>query len=313
MLAFNWNLKGHDKVLHLLENDIQQENLAHANLFVGPENIGKYSAAKKLALLLQCEQKGCGSCNVCREIDNKIHTDTLEIVNDGEKIKIDSIRNIIEKAFLTKQSRYKVLLIQDVERMTDEAANAILKTLEDPPGDVLFFLTSSRPNDLLPTILSRVRVYKFGKLSESIMFELLNEKFPLADEEALRLVTEFSAGQPGKACLLLENSNKLQAYKKVYEDIYDLLEKNDKVDQCAYIGNLVSISKEMKNDSLIYEFMDIFQVVLRKKLMMNVEQGNDIISRKRLLALLEKINVIKEALPRNVNTKMLLENLMFTI
>jgi DNA polymerase III subunit delta' len=310
MKKLNWNLTGHDKILQLLEKDIEQKTLAHANLFAGPDKIGKYTAAKRLALMLQCEKGGCNDCNVCREINNRLHSDTIEIVNDGERIKIDLIREVIEKVNITKQSSYKILLIQNIERMTEESANSMLKTLEDPPPGVLFLMTASRTHEVLPTIISRVRIYNFSKLAAPAMEDFLKKMFPLADETIIKIVIDFSGGQPGKAISLMENNEKLEAYGRVHNDIEALITNNDKVEQCGYIGNLVAVTKEMKNDSLVYEFLDVLQLILRKKLM-NFEEKDDILGKTKILGLLDKIVVVRESMQRNVNTKMLLENLMF--
>lgn len=308
-----WKLAGHDKVLESLNDDIDSDNLAHANLFAGPEHIGKFTAAKKLARFLQCPDGGCKTCYICREIEKGIHADTIEVPNTGESIKIELVRSLIDKIHMTRREKYKILLIQNIERMTDESSNALLKTLEDPPDGVLFLLSTSRVLDVLPTIISRVRVYKFAKLSEREVMELMRANYPLADEKIIEMVINLAGGLPGRALQLMEDPDLYSVYRKMYEDIEALVTAPDRVNQSAYAGELAGQAKENKNPQLISDFLDIFQIVLRKNMVMNIAGGGGILPQEKVLEMLDKIDKIREYSGRNVNTRMLLENLMFSL
>lgn len=310
---FKWNLIGHDSVLSALNTDIESLNLSHANLFMGPEHVGKYNAAKKLAKYLQCSDGGCGTCHICNEIEKGLHADTIEVTDDGEKIKIEHIRAVIDKINMTRREKYKILLISNIERMTIESSNALLKTLEDPPEGVLFLMTTSRGKEILPTIISRVRIYKFANLSAEATADLVREKFSLADEKAIEMAAVLAGGKPGKALQLMDNADLFEAYRKMYEDAESLISSSDRVQQSAYAAELVALAKDEKGNRLVSDFLDIFQLVLRKNMVMNTTGEGGILTQEKVLELLEKVDKIREYSTRNVNTRMLLENLMFTL
>ena len=312
-LIYSWDLVGHDKVLGSIETDIRDGNLAHAYLFAGPDHIGKFSAAKVMAHILQCESDFCRECAVCKEIDKGYHSDTLEIPNDGESIKIEKIRELIEKVNITKQGKYKILLIQNIERMTVESSNALLKTLEDPPENVIFILTTNRVKEVLATILSRVRLFKFRRLANDDLETFVRRYYPLTDENMMETVCAFAMGRPGKALSLLQDADLYESYRKMYIDIEMFLKKPDRAVQFAYVGDLVTSAKEAKDDQLIREFLDIFQLVLRKEMMMNMDGESGILSLEKSVKLLEKAHEAQELLKRNINTRLLLENMMLAI
>jgi len=311
-LTYSWNIKGHDKILQSLERDIHDGNLAHGNLFVGPDGIGKFAVAKKMANILQCDLSGCMSCENCIAIERGLHADTIVIPNDGEKIKIEQMRDLIGKVHITRQSRFKIVLVKDIERMTEESANAFLKTLEDPPEGVLYLLTSSKIREVIPTIISRVRVYKFSRLHDEKVMKLLTESFPLSEQKSLEMATALSNGKPGKALKLLKNPELLDSHRKLYEDINIMVKNPDKVTQSLYIAELTTAVKETGNNRLIHDFLEMFELVLRNFLVAD-EGENVIMPREKAAELLVKSSTVRESLKRNVNTRMLLENLMFSV
>lgn len=311
-LTYNWDIVGHDKVLRALEDDLANKNLSHAYLLSGPDNVGKYTVARKLAHILQCEEGYCRTCSTCLEIDKGYHSDTLELVDDGSSVKIEQIRSVLERLNITKQSPYKLFLMDNIERMTLESANALLKTLEDPPEGVMFVLTTSRVKDVLPTIISRVRQASFHRLDDETMAELIQQQYPMVEPEVVETVSAISLGRPGKALSLLSDTEMYEQYRKMYADIEMFLRKPDRTNQFLYIEELTSNAKE-GGQELIREFLDIFQLVLRKQLLMDVRGDHGIFSRDKLLRLLEQAQEARELLKRNVNTRLLLENMMLSL
>lgn len=312
-LIYNWDLVGNDKVLASVEADIKSGNTAHAYLFAGPDHTGKFSAAKVMAHILQCENDYCKECSVCKEIDKGYHSDTIEIPNDGESIKIESVRELITKVNITKQSRYKVILIQNIERMTLESSNALLKTLEDPPENVIFILTTNRIKEVLATILSRVRLLKFRRLANDDLETFVRRYYPLTNDDMMETVCAFAMGRPGKALSLLQNADVFESYRKMYTDIEMFLKQPDRSTQFEYIGALTAAAKEDEDDHMIREFLDIFQLVLRRQMMMNINGENGILQLEKVVKLLEKTHEAQELLKRNINTRLLLENMMLAI
>jgi len=198
-MIYNWNIIGHDKQLKMLEADIESGNLAHSYLLYGAGHVGKYTVAKKLASILQCENNFCGVCPTCIQIRKGIHLDTMEYENNKEALKIDQIREIISRCNMSSQSRYKVVVLQSIGRMTVEASNALLKTLEEPPGRTLFIMTTSNVQEVLPTILSRSRLIKFHLFSTEFLANKLRELYPESTEETINQVAKLSLGRAGRA------------------------------------------------------------------------------------------------------------------
>ena len=305
-LKYNWSIHGHNKQLFALEREIKEKSLVHAYLFVGPENIGKFTIAKKMAHILQCENDFCRNCHICREIEKGYHPDTIEIVDAQESIKIDEVRELLVKLQLTKQSAYKILLIQNIERMTPESANALLKTLEDPPPGVMFLFTAHRVQEILPTLISRLRVYHFDRLSDPELLSLLKELYPLAEVQELKDFVSFAFGQPGKAITFMENTDVYHSYKAMYDEICLFLEHKQLVRQFSYVGNLIKNAKDGKNSLLVKDFLELLLLALRKKLLDGQNNNTHI----KLVELLEETLKAQEYLKKNVNMRLVLENLL---
>ena len=201
-MAFK-NIVGQNRALEILQGNITQKRVAHAYLFEGDKGVGKYLAAKQLAKALNClkntvskaEPDSCDRCHSCIRIDKKSHPDVLEIqAEDGGQIKVDTIRGLEEfLSFKPFEGRWKVVLIDDADLMNVSAANAFLKTLEEPPGQSMMVLVSNKAQALLETIISRCRRVHFNPLP----FEDFKQLLPLRDN--IGLMYRLTGGRPGMA------------------------------------------------------------------------------------------------------------------
>jgi DNA polymerase III gamma/tau subunit len=302
-MIYNWNIIGHDKQLKMLEADIESGNLAHSYLLYGAGHVGKYTVAKKLASILQCENNFCGVCPTCIQIRKGIHLDTMEYENNKEALKIDQIREIISRCNMSSQSRYKVVVLQSIGRMTVEASNALLKTLEEPPGRTLFIMTTSNVQEVLPTILSRSRLIKFHLFSTEFLANKLRELYPESTEETINQVAKLSLGRAGRALDLMNQPEMLAYFLKLYKDTLYLLDTDNIVEKFAYVENLVEDEK-MKND-----FLNVMTHVLRNK-MLEANPGRE---RKGFIEMAAKVQEAFILLKKNVNARLVLENLMLLI
>ena len=155
-----WQVIGQDKILALLKRSLKERNIAHAYLFVGPHHVGKRTLALNLAQALNCddlEQPPCGQCRSCLRIAAGKHADVIFSGLDSKtEIGIDDMRELQRAANLPPyEGKSKVLIIDDAEYMSSEAANSLLKTLEEPPPSITWLLLASEERRLLPTIISR--------------------------------------------------------------------------------------------------------------------------------------------------------------
>ncbi len=300
-MKYNWSIIGHEKQLTQIEKDIETGNLAHAYLLAGPNSIGKSTVIKKMASILQCKNDFCYTCKDCKQIEKGSHPDTIELVDDKESIKIDTVRRLVEMLGMTRRSQYRILLIQKLERMTLDAANSFLKTLEEPIGKTIFIMTTDKPRFILPTILSRVRLVKFSSVSVGFLESKLKDLFPDKDPDIISKASLFSSGRTGRAVRLMENPDALLGYVKVYNDVCDLLKTKNMANRFSYVDRVVS--EEVNVDV----FFDMLAHVLRNKVL----EGD--VNTEKHLKTLSKISETGILLGKNINSKLALENLMFNL
>lgn len=300
-MKYNWSIIGHEKQLLQIEKDLESGNLAHAYLLSGPNSVGKNTVAKKMAGILQCENDFCHNCNACTQIEKGCHVDTVVFEDDGESIKIETVRKILERLSMTRQAPYKILLVQSLERMGVEAANSFLKMLEEPPERTVFIMTTDNVRLILPTILSRVRVVQFNSVSHLYLREKLKSLYPERDAETLETVSLLSMGKTGKAVHLMEHPESLAEYLKIYHDIQNFFAYKSVVERFSYIEEMAEDPKKIET------FINILTHVVRSQML---ELKKD--SPKQIKAL-SKINEAAMLLKKNVNVRLVLENLMLQI
>jgi DNA polymerase III subunit delta' len=195
---------GHSRPLGLLAGSIARGTLPPSLLFTGPEGVGKRLAAQAVAEALNClSPKGrdaCGLCTACRRIARGSHPDVLAIgPPEVGATKIEVVRPAIAAAaYRPFEGRCRVVIVNEADRLTEDAANALLKSLEEPPAGTVFILVTARPEVLLPTIRSRCSQLRFGRLSASDVARFLIERHGMEADEA-HAVAAVADGSPGRA------------------------------------------------------------------------------------------------------------------
>lgn len=302
-MLYNWSTIGHEQALTALENDIRTNTLAHAYLFVGADGIGKTHVAQMLAGILQCPNDFCRTCPTCTQVLKGIHQDTMVLADDGETIKIQTVRELLERINLSTQSRYKVVLIEDVARLTIEAANALLKTLEEPPSNTIFIGTIRDVKGTLATIVSRMRVINFKKPSIKSMREGLVALYPQTDVSVIDQALALSFGAGGTAKKLIENPEALYELKKEFDHLAYLYEKEGLAERIVHMGEL---SKDDKESGAAKKFLAQLTLFLHGKL--HDENSSDA-QRLKVIENLERTHAAIQLYEKNINTRMLLEHL----
>lgn len=180
---------GHTQVKGVLQRMIRKDRLHHGLCFYGPGGIGKRLTARETARAMMCEtREGCDTCRNCHKLASGNHPDYTEIHPDGNDIKVQQIRDIVENLhFKPFEARARVIVIDGAERLREEAANAFLKSLEEPPDYVYFILVTSDLKALLPTILSRCQKIAFQSLTHEDKCKILVRRFNLERGLALKL------------------------------------------------------------------------------------------------------------------------------
>ena len=205
---------GQEHVVKTLQNALRHKKISNAYLFSGQRGVGKTTIARIFAKGLNCEKgitpEPCGKCEICLEIDSGNSLDVIEI--DGASNRgIDQIRELRENVrFMPVKARYKVIIIDEVHMLTNEAFNALLKTLEEPPENVVFIFATTEPRKIPETVLSRVQRFDFRPISESALINRLNfickEERIQCEKDALKIIYEISEGSVRDAISLLEQA-----------------------------------------------------------------------------------------------------------
>lgn len=197
---------GQQQAKNLLHRSLAADRLAHAYLFRGPEGVGKKLFARGLTAAVNCKHRedlsACGVCSSCKKFTAGTHPDFLLVSPEKGAIKIAQIRKLIrELSFAPYEAKTRVVLIEDVHTMRQEAANSLLKTLEEPPRGNLLILTADSAGNVLQTILSRCQTVPFYPLSPAETAEVLRGQDDTLERETAALLARLAEGSPGRAQL----------------------------------------------------------------------------------------------------------------
>lgn len=185
------------EITSLFKRMNRRNQMQHAYIFEGVSGVGKYAMAKWVGQLLHCENPTsedgpCLECNSCRRIEAEEHPDVVTLRRDGASIKVEQVRQIKEDFSKSgMESRKKILIVQEMDKMTVSAANSLLKFIEEPEGEVLIMLLTTEVQRLLPTILSRSQVIHFpvGDVEDRVA-EMIEEGIPRDSATVLAYITQ---------------------------------------------------------------------------------------------------------------------------
>ena len=226
----NWDILGHEWAVNILKKSLEQGRVRHAYLLTGPDGVGRRTLALRLAQALNCQQSStpgmpCGICRDCLLFYRQQHPDlTIITVGEGEQsIKVDQVREAQHALNLTPyQATYRVAILLNFQLATLSAANALLKTLEEPPPQVVMLLTAQDPEALLPTISSRCELIRLRPLSLSNLSKRLHQTHNIPEQQA-RLLAHVAGGRPGFALKMHQNPDELQRRVQWLDDLMDLI------------------------------------------------------------------------------------------
>lgn len=326
MTGFN-KIIGHEQIIEHFQNAIQLNRISHAYILNGEEGTGKKLLADWFATTLQCETKGitpCGQCRSCRQEENRNQPDIIWITHEKPgSIGVEDVRGQIVGDIQIKPygSPYKIYIIEEAEKLTVQAQNALLKTIEEPPAyGIIMFLTTNA-DSFLPTILSRCVVLDLKPVSNAAIIKYLMEQIHVPDDKA-NVCAAFAQGNVGKAVRLASSED----FEEMKQHTGKLLQNMETMDVSGILDYLKEITDYKEN---IYDYLDLLLVWFRDVLLFKAtKDANVLILREEVTAVsrraakssyegLEEIitalDKAKTRLKANVNFELVMELLLLTI
>lgn len=309
---------GQDYIVKTLINAIKLKKIAHAYLFAGPRGTGKTSVAKLFAKAINCENftdEPCDECASCVAYKDNNHPDIIEL-DAASNNSVDDIREIIEQVpYAPMIGKYKVYIIDEVHMLTQQAFNALLKTLEEPPAHVVFILATTDPQKIIPTVLSRCQRYNFSKISnfsmKKRMIEILKKENISYEDEALDEVAILAEGGMRDALSILEqilSYNPNGVYLNDVSKIFGLSTSEEKVNLLlnahSDIKKAITLLREMYNAGIDTKRLTIDLLEIIKEILIYSDDGDS--------SLLNKLDASKARnILDNIDTRSLLEDITY--
>ena len=327
LMTGNWNLVGHEWAVDMLRKHATNGTTRHAYLFAGPPGLGRRTLALRFAQALNCEkstQPGvpCEQCRDCRQIAAMQHADLTVIQADSEggTLKVDQIREARRTLTLKPyQAKYRVALFLRFHEANDNAANALLKTLEEAPSYAVLILTADNPEQLLPTIVSRCEILRLRPLSLEQVQEGLERRGVEPDQA--KLIAHISGGRFGYALRMIEYPALLEQREERLDELQSLVSAS-RVEKFAYAEKLSKDKESMRQAIMIWlsYWRDVMLRSARAETpLVNVDRNveiEDLASRLDLSITRTVVSRLEEALEkmeRNVNSRLLAEILLLDL
>jgi DNA polymerase-3 subunit delta' len=328
-----WRIIGHERVTQTLARAARDDTPAHAYLIVGPPQVGKRTLARELAAALNClaapELRPCHDCAACRTILAERHPDLIVVERDESRqtLRVEQVREARATVALRPyQARYKVYILVDADEMNDEAANALLKTLEDPPPHVVIALTASQVEALPQTVVSRSRIVPLQPVPAAEIAQGLDRWHDVPAEQARHLAA-LANGSPGWAIAALSApaiaEQRERAVSQAVELSYGSLSK-----RLLLAGEVCSAKTFAENRALCLRALQDMQVWWRDLLVeasgarapLVHQDRRDEVARQatargaeRIVRALREIEATTAAVERNVTPRLALESLILRL
>jgi len=332
----NWDLIGHNWAVDLLREHVVNGSLRHAYLFTGPQGVGRRTLALRLAQAINCPQplapgEPCRACRTCTQIEQMQHPD-LSIVQaevEGGTLKVEQVRELQHSLALTPYAaRYRVAILLRFEEAHASAANALLKTLEEPAPQVVLVVTAESAEVLLPTVVSRCEVLRLRPAAVDEVSQALQARGSMSPEQA-SLLAHISGGRVGYALRLSETPELLEQRQAWLDDHRRLLTGN-RVERFAYADQITKF-KPNERDLMLRElnarlniWLSLWRDVLLRAAGASASLANpdreieiqELVERIALPDALRIVSAIERTLAlidRNVNTRLATEVFMLDL
>ena len=318
---------GHADIIQYIQNAVTEDQVSHAYIMNGERGSGKKLLANLFAQTLQCEQGGnepCYECHSCKQALSGNHPDIITVQHEKpSSISVDEIRVQVNEDIQVKpySSKYKIYIIPEADLMTQQAQNALLKTIEEPPAYAVLILLTENAQKLLPTICSRCVMLKLRNIKDQLVKKYLMENLHIPDYKA-DVCTAFAQGNIGRAILLANSEH----FNEIKEEAIQLLKNIDTMD----VSDLIEAVKRCSQYKMdVDDYLDVLAIWYRDVLIYKATQSIDrVIFAEQLSYIKERArkssyegieNIIKAIenakarLRANVNFDLVMELLLLTI
>ena len=255
------DIVGHGQIIEHFQNAIKMDKISHAYILAGEKGSGKRTIATAFAQTLQCEQgqtDACGICHACKQAESRNHPDIIYVTHEkpnsigDEEIREQLVGDVLIKPY---SSKYKVYIVNDADKMTVQAQNALLKTIEEPPSYAVILLLAGNVSSMLPTILSRCVTLSMKPVPDEEVKKYLMEHVQVPDYQA-DVCVAFAQGNIGKAVQLASSDS----FNEIRAAALHLLKNVRKMDMSDIMSHMKGIS-EFKLE--VQDFLDFLAVWYR--------------------------------------------------
>jgi len=327
------DIRGQQRPKKILARAIETGRVHHAYLFTGLRGVGKFTTARAFAAVVDCEQRdpdrfedACGECRSCRKIEQGYHPDVVTVAPESgaSRIKIDQVRELQKSAAKQPhEGRFRMVLIDEAHEMTTEAANALLKTLEEPTARMRLILVTDRAHRLLETIVSRCQQLRFSGLEADDVREVLRRELEasdqlreMPDDETLRLAAEYGEGSVGRAVEIV-TSGMLERRRELLEAVVDrphdrpapLLDLAEEFSEGA-VDDRLDVLKVLFRDLMLYRSTGDDDRIVNRDLAEQIASHADRFSVDHLTDAVEELLEAQRQIDRHVSPQSVFEDLL---
>ncbi len=267
------DIVGHKAIIEHLQDAIEMKKISHAYIFEGEKGSGKKEIADAFSRALECEQKGkdsCGTCHSCVQAKSHSHPDIIWVTHEKENIiSVDEIRTKVNNDIIIKpySGPYKIYIIDEAEKMNEQAQNALLKTIEEPPEYAVIILLTTNIGSFLPTIISRCITLHLKPVEYKEVEKYILDHMDI-DPDKVKFLVKYSMGNIGKAMRLAQS----EEFEQMRKDCVHLLKYIDQMTDYEVIEYMKSLSKYKLE---ITEFLDMMMMWYRDVLLLKATGNLD--------------------------------------
>lgn len=318
---------GHENIIGYFKNAISMEKVTHAYILNGEEKSGKMMLAEAFAMALQCEQGGNTPCNICHSCKQALshnQPDIIYVSHEKENtIGVEDIRRQINDDIVLKpySSKYKIYIVDEAEKMNIQAQNALLKTMEEPPGYAVILLLTTNADSFLPTILSRCVRLDLKAVPDAMIRKFLMEEKKIPSYQA-DICVAFAQGNVGKAIALASSDNfnemknsALQLIKRLNDiDLYEMMQAVKQISEYKLeINDYFDLMMVWYRDVLMYKATTDANRLIFQEEIYSIKKAASHSSYEGIENILKALEKAKVRLKANVNFELLIELLLLTI